>query len=229
MRREIGALIVSAGEPQLERCLEAVKGQTVPFSNIVHKDNIIPESVAFNTGMDEVQGEWVMKVDGDFILRRDAVEMVLNSMTDDEDVYMFVYALYDSFLRAIIWGCGVYRREFYTQKVRYPNMLSNDVWAGKKLNKMGYRNVRPLGDSVPIATHCEDPDEFQVFRRFFTRGVKGGKRFVWKILVRLYEETHDPLYDLAMRAIEFGMEKKLYPSSHNLNYDRQMYEEFLKR
>lgn len=229
MALEIEALVVSAGEPQLKRCLQAVREQTVPFSNVVHVNNVTPESVAFNTGMSLTTNKWVMKIDGDFILYPNAVEMVVNSMHDADDVFMFAYVLDDAFLRLPIWGCGVYRRDFYTKIVRYPNMLTNDEWAGKKLRRLGYRNCRPLGAETPIATHCEDPDEFQVFRRFFTRGVKGGRRYVWAQLEKLHAQTQNPLYQLAMQAVEFGIEKGHYPTSHNLEYDKKLYEEFNER
>ena len=44
------ALIMSICDPQVERCVESVKNQTVPFSNIVHMKDVIPESESFNQG-----------------------------------------------------------------------------------------------------------------------------------------------------------------------------------
>jgi len=225
MVNNIEALIISAGEPQLERCLKAARNQTAPFSNIVHVDNVVPESSAFNRGMSLGTSEWVMKIDGDMILVDNAVEKILGSMIDESNVFMFSYVLEDTFLRSLIYGCGVFRRKLFT-KVPYPNMLTDDAYAAKKIQKMGYERRRPLGDRFPVATHFDDPDDFQVFRRFYSRGVKGGRDYLWVMVHKLHAKTGDPRYQLAMDAIDFGWEKKHYPSSHNIIFDRKMFEEF---
>ena len=62
------ALIVSVDEPQLERCLESVRNQTVPFSRIVHINGVVPQHRAIRKGIRKTSDEWVMKIDGDMIL-----------------------------------------------------------------------------------------------------------------------------------------------------------------
>lgn len=219
----IGALIISADEPQLERCLEAVKNQTIPFSNITHVNNVSPESMAFNGGLAMVTDEYVMKIDGDMILRNDAVETALKYIPEENgNAYVHNFILYDSFLKQNIRGCGVIVKSIFG-KVPYPNFLTDDTWVGHKLRRMGF-----VIERYPevIGTHFNSPDEFQVFRRFYVMGVKHDKRYSWVYLERLYQETKDPLYDLAMKAVEFGIKKKYYPTSHDLNFDRKMFEEF---
>jgi glycosyltransferase involved in cell wall biosynthesis len=220
----LDALVVSAGEPQLERCLAAVRNQTVPFSNLVRRDNVIPEHLAFNGGMAEAVSDWVMKIDGDMILYENAVEEVLKYVEDHTDMTgNFVFPLNDTFIGANIIGCNVFRRKVYTEVIQYPNLLCNDVWAGSKLRRMGYHGKRP---SFVVGTHFDNPDDFQVFRRFFIRGVKDGKRFMWNLLEERLSSTMDSRYELAMRSVEFGMKIGKYPTSHNLEYDREMYEAF---
>jgi len=221
--RTIEALIISADEPQLERCLEAVRSQTIPFSNITHINNVSPESTAFNTGLAMVKDELVMKIDGDMILHNNAVETALKRIPEENgNAYVHNFILFDSFLKQNIRGCGVMRSSVF-RKVPYPNFLCDDVWVGHKLRKMGFVMER---HTEVIGTHCENPDDFQVFRRFYSMGVKHGKRYSWRYLSRLYGGTKDPLYALAMEAVEFGIEKKQYPTSHNLGFDRKMFEEF---
>jgi glycosyltransferase involved in cell wall biosynthesis len=221
--REIGALIISADNPQLERCLESVKNQTVPFSNITLIDNVSPEHVALNRGLEEAKDEWLMKIDGDMILYPNAVEIALKRIGEgNEKAYAYNFILYDSFLKHNLRGCGVVVRSVI-RKVPYPNLLMDDVWVGQKLRRMGfvierYREV--------VGTHFENPSEFQVFKRFYIMGIKHGKRFSWKYLTGFYEETKDPIYTLAMKAIEFGMKKNSYPGSHDMNFDRKIFEEF---
>jgi len=223
--KSIGALIVSAGEPQLDRCLQAVNNQTIPFSNIVHMENIIPESVAFNKGIYESKNEWVMKVDGDMILYSNAVEIALFHMSTEENIFMYTYGLFDEFIQAPISGCGVFFREAF-KMVRYPNMLTDDEYAGKKLRRMGYIRKGFAREGTTIGTHCSQPDEFQVFRRFYTYGVKHGRMNMRWRLRDLYANTKDDLYLLAIEAMEYGSKMKYYPTSHNIHFDREMFNKF---
>jgi len=226
----IGALVVSASEPQVEKCLAAVNNQTCSFSSITYMKDIIPEYKAFNEGMSLCPEEWVMKIDGDMILHKNAVEISIEYMSENnsDNVFVYSFGLFDGFLKAPICGCAVFRRELFL-KVRYPNMLSNDYYAGRKIGRMGYVRKKPYEDGLIIGTHCEDPDDFQIFRRFYTHGVKNGKRYMLRRLNDLYSETGDVLYYLATQALLFGAEKRVYPTSHNLDFDKQTYEEFKKR
>lgn len=46
-------------------------------------------------------------------------------------------------------------------------------------------------------------------------------------LDRLFAKTDNPLYQVAMKAMRFaGIKNGLYPGSHDINFDRKMYEEF---
>lgn len=225
--RTIEALIISCQEPQLERCLQSVRNQTVPFSNIVHIDNVVPESEAFNKGMKMIIGEWTMKVNGDFILYPNAVEMALGYISND-DASIYNFGLYDTFLKTPIACCNVQKSDLF-EKVRYPNMLTNDSWSGRKLLRMGFKLRDLFLEGIVIGTHFEDPDEFQIFRRFYTRGTKSGVG-IWKNqLTKLYNDTKDSKYEFAIKALKFGSEKRHYPTSHNIDFDREMFEKFRAR
>jgi len=227
MNVKIGALIISAEEPQLERCLHSVYNQTVPFSNIVHMNNVIPESKAFNKGLAASTDDWIMKINGDMILYDNAVEIALSNMEENEDIFLYSYGLFDAFLQAPICECGVFLKSAFL-RVRYPNMLTDDVYSQRKLRRQGFVRRTPYRDGIMVGTHCADPDEFQVFRRFYSNGVKHGKRFMGRLLQKLYKHTKDPLYDLAFKALMFGMTKRDYPTSHNLNFDKIMFDKFKK-
>jgi len=47
-----------------------------------------------------------------------------------------------------------------------------------------------------------------------------------KDLNDLFIKTGNPLYQLAIKAMEFAREKGTYPGSHNIDFDRKIYEEF---
>lgn len=223
--QSIGALIVSAGEPQLERCLHAVNNQTIPFSHIVHINNIVPESVAFNTGIEASTDEWIMKIDGDMILYSNAVEIALFNMSSENNIYAYSYGLFDEFLQTPICGCNVLSRSAF-QLVKYQNVLANDIYTGRKLRRLGFIRKALDKQGILIGTHCPNPDEFQIFRRFYSNGVKHGKRFFGRHLHRLYQETGNILYKFAFESLMFGTVERSYPTSHNLDFDRQMFEKF---
>lgn len=105
----IGALIVSAGESQVEKCIAAVNDQTIPFSNIMHIADVVPENRAFNRGMRLCRDEWVMKIDGDMILYSNAVEIVTEYMgrNSGDNVFVYSFGLLDGFLKAPICGKSV--------------------------------------------------------------------------------------------------------------------------
>ena len=102
-------------------------------------------------------------------------------------------------------------------------MLSDDVWFGKKMRRLGFtkENCAPV-----IATHFEGADEFQIFRRFYCQGVKYGHRYTKKVLNKLHREDGNGIYDFAIRALDFGTRRKYYPTSHSVDFDRKMFEEF---
>lgn len=219
----IEALVISAGEPQLERCLEAVKNQTVPFSNIVHIANVVPQHVAFNTGIKKITDEWVMKVDGDMVLYNNAVHTVISYICTNGNASIYIFNVYDDFIGGPMVGCKVYKTEM-VRKIEHEDRLKNDLRVEKKLKMRGHK-VNKLG--VTIATHAENPDEFQIFRRFYVYGVKYGKGCgPWNNIYRRFNETGNNKLAFAMKSLEFGIEKKEYPGSHNIEFDKKMYDKF---
>lgn len=222
------AFIKSVDEPQLERCLEAVKNQTVPFSKIVHINGIVPESVAHNYGINKITDEWFALINGDMILYLDAVEKGIEKINMDKDgkVYAHTFKLYDPFLQSNYGGIGFFRTEIYkSNPIR--DRLNNDRNLGKKLGEQGWivkRHGRVIG------THFDSPDEYQIFRRFYVIGLKYVNTSALKIfntIMELLEKTGDSLYLVAMEAMKFSKGKKgTYPGSHNIDFERKMFEEF---
>jgi len=164
-----------------------------------------------------------MKIDGDFILNPNALEIVQVHLKNEEEMkFSHTYMLHDVFLKLNIYGVGVLKTATM-RTIRYPNMLSNDVWVGRKLRKFGWYGEK---HTEILGSHFSEPDEFQVFRRFYSRAVKYKKKYTWTHLENLYTATNDPLYKLAMDATLLGSEKRHYPGSHNLAFDKIVWEEY---
>jgi len=168
-----------------------------------------------------------MKIDGDMILYKNAVEIATQYIQENNEEKIFIYnfGLLDWLLKAPICGCSVFRRSLFL-KYPYSNKLKNDYYVSRKLMRIGYVRERPYMKGIIIGNHCDDPNEFQVFRRCYTQGVKWGKRYMLRKLTEQYNKTGNELYDVAIKALWFGTNKGIYPTSHNLDFDRQMFEEF---
>jgi len=221
----VDALLVSMNEPQLDACLQSISEQTVPFSKLIRVTNVIPESAAFNQGIKQVTGDWVMHIGGDFILYKNAVEIATDNINKDADnkIGIYTYGVYSSFLKRDIVGCHLYRR------IAMEGMQAlNSIVSDRKLQRnikdrgWGYSDLR----DVIIADHFRDPSEFQVFSRFYAKASKVDHRMYHRWLMGLAATDGNPLYHLALEAFEFGRHKMNYPTSHNADFDRAMYDEF---
>lgn len=222
----IEAMVISVDDPQLDRCLEAVKNQTVPFSGITHINGVIPGCNAFNTGVKKVTGDYFMYIGGDFILNNDAVEIAMKYMEKDNDekISGYYFALWDTFFDCRIGYASILRTSIY-KTVEYENRVTDDWKVVRRLREEGWITKKYW--NVLIGTHFDKPDEFQIFRRLYCHGTRfTGKRSAVGILTQLFEKTNDPIYSFAIKVVKFGHERKYYPGSHNIDFDRKMYEEF---
>jgi len=223
----IDALVISVKEPQLDRCLESVRNQTIPFSNITHLDGVIPESESVNRGIEMINNEWVMKVDGDIILYKDAVETVTKYMEKDngDRICGYYFGLYDTFLECKMGFCGVLRTSAY-KSVKRKDKLIGDLNVVIELRKQGWI-VRKLIKEI-IGTHFDKPNEFQVFKRFYCYGKRANdNRFSLNRMKEFLEKTGDPLYSIGLNAVKFAKTKnRYYIGSRNVDFDRKLFEEF---
>jgi len=225
---KIDALITSVGDPQLDRCLEAVKNQTVPFSNIVHIDKVSPQSVAFNTGIRQTTSEWVMGIGGDMILDKDAVERITKYIEQNNGsrILGYYFGLYDTFLDRKVGYLSVLRGSLF-RTIIYEDNIINDWKVVRNLRKAGWVAIELF--HFVVGTHFDQPDEFQIFKRFYIHGVRfRDHRSAKGKLVDLFEKTRNPLYDLGVKAIEFAWAKNFYPGSHNYEFDKKNFEEFVE-
>lgn len=224
------ALIISCQEPQLKRCVESVKNQLQPFRNIIHIDNITPEHEAFKMGLDRLKSEWAMIVNGDMVLYPSASGIATEQIfiKDRSMIGEFQYGLYDPFVRRTINACSVYRVGPLKEEGRNDSLM-NDFIASRNIAKKGWQRLNFFNgmNKIVIGTHFEDPTEFQIFTRFFIRGIKGDT-WTEKYLHKLYDRTKEEKYSLAIKSLEFGKGKN-YPGSHNINFDKEMYEVFCNR
>jgi hypothetical protein len=222
----IDAIILSVDEPQLPRCIAAVEKQG--FFNVVHVKGVVPEHEAFNQAMALTKGEWAIHLAGDIILYDDAYSIIEDSIRryDQDNVCAVFFGLYDPFLD-IVTGYGNVLKTCVYKALQYKNSLLNDRKANNEVRSRGFI-IKKLDQTV-IGTHFDQPDEFQVFHRFYTQNVKFKNKdsdFVCGRMTELYERTGNPLYQTGLKAIEFARKKRVYPGSHNREFDLELYKEF---
>ena len=226
----IDACIRSVGEPQIERCLLSAKDQVIPFSNIIHVDGIVPEVEALRTLLKQVRSEWMMLIDGDMILYDYAVIIAQDHIGrgKDDSVVEYQFGLYDQFIKRVINSCRV-------SKVKAIKSAKLKDWMGCDLNIVrtmedkGMKCIKLWKSKIPvvIGTHFENPDDFQIFVRYYHAGVLRTPNTM-ELLSGLYESTKDMKYNFAMKALTYGLNKKYkeYPGSRDVNYDRKEFEKF---
>ena len=223
---EIEALITSVDDPQLDRCLESVKGQTVPFWNIIHINNICPSCMAWEAGKKKLTGDWVMHIGGDMILHEDALERIIKYMEHDnsDKISGYYFGLYDTFLDCEIGFIGVLRTSLY-KDITFRNNLFCDGEVVNMLRHQGW--VTPKLLSFMVGTHFDQPDEFQVFKRCYIHGLRfRDHRSLKGRLTELFNKTGNPLYQLGIKAIGFAQAENLYPGGHNVEFEKKMFEKF---
>lgn len=228
---DLAAVIMAVNEPQLERCLLSVHEQDeYCFSEIVYINNVIPEFEAHRRALERVKSDWGIWIGGDFILYPDAIQTVLNYMKSnppDGRTSQYNFGLFDTFLHRIIGNCSV---RYHPAFRLFPeeDILGNDMDVTLRLDNAGWNRFRPIAQGICLGTHFDQPDEFQIFRRFFCRGAKakrtrGMKRglYISRLKKRLKIEN-DPEIQLAIDSFNLGL-KHGYRGSHDINYERQLY------
>jgi glycosyltransferase involved in cell wall biosynthesis len=224
---EIDAIVCSVDDPQLTRCLEAVRGQTVPFTKVIHQNNVCPYPMAVNKGIAQSSGDWLMLVDGDMILDKTAVERILQYMKDNlgENILGYYVALYDTFLNCPIGYFPTLRGELY-RKLTFANSMTHDSRMVNALRKKRWRTVKTM--EIRVGTHFDSPDEFQVFKRFYVHGIRYPCGYPRRNIIRKLESGGTALHQVGIEAIRFADKKKVYPGGRNIEFDKENYQEWLR-
>ena len=226
----IEVLVTSVNEPQLEACFESLRNQTYPFTNIIHINNVVPMNEAYNQGIKRATGDLLFLINGDMSLYNYAVEKSVSIVhkTNNPKMCCYLFGIYDVFLCQNMGQIPVVSTQIY-RNFSYRNRLMCDRDIGSNIRKSGYL----IGhfNKITLGNHFNNPDEFQVFKRFYVSGNKYLSNFQTSlkiILLELFEKTNNPLYMVGIKAIEFSVNHREYPGSNNLDFDRKMYLEFKK-
>lgn len=231
---DIDCIVQSFNEPQLDRCLKSLREQTYPYYRIINVNGVIGTYNAFKRWVMMIQTEWFTATGGDLVYYKDALENLIKFKDAHPSDLCCNYCLtcWDPFMELKTGYLCLARTSAFQEATaldEIQDILVFDRNIARRMREKGYfvrKNMK-----VIAGTHFEDPDEFQVFHRFFILATKDGR---WgyelnrNIMTRLYERDKKPLQLLAIEALDFGDEKGPYGRSIDNNYNLQMYEEFKK-
>lgn len=233
MQNGIECVMKSVDEPQLEKGRPAMYNQTIPFANVIHINGVCPESKAINQALDRLEYTWSLWLDGDAILYEDTHEKIraLEKRLRAKGYTEALFSLFDPFLGKNICCC-ILKKSDFLQQFRSDNVLANDASLTKKMKKVGRKSARFI-NKIIVGTHFENPTDLQVFARFYSRGVKVARghpnsqfRDLFSIFEHKYASTGNKQYMIAKEALTLGTKLGHYPTSHNIEFDREMYEKW---
>jgi len=229
----VEAVITTIGEPQTDECHKALQSQIVPFEKITVLKNVSPNSEAHNQGLEQATCNWCLFVDADMILNQGLLSLFKENMGAGNRVYSYVYQLWDSFLKVKIKGIRLYNPKI-AKKFPYKNIIGTDRIARNEAREKGFLEIDYK--KIVIGTHFLNPSDEQVYKRFLMRGIKekhhlSGKEYVpvtlANTLKKLFEETKNKQYLLAITAFQDGMKIKR-KKDYDINFGIKEYREAKK-
>ncbi len=214
---KVGIALLRCGEPQCS----GIFAQAHRFHCLHVADNVAPyhkaanETVAkcFNDGAD-----WVIMLDGDMELDVNAFWAAFkrDSQRSHKAIY---YRLYDPYINQEIGSLKVVTQQWMDVAGWYMNSIVCDRVAEQKAKAAGYPR---LASPTVVAKHFEGPTRFQIFKRFFVRGMK--VRLGYADPVSDYNKV---LKGFALESYQYGLTHRMHNDPHDLPYLLKEYDDFI--
>lgn len=225
---------MSKWEPQFSECVSSCDNQTLLFDEITILDNYIPLFTAYKKVKKVLKYNRLFFISGDTILNKNDHKHIMEIYNEKEfnNIYCYKFPIYDWFLQKNIHAIRLINSRVWLD-IGIRNTLREDVDVRDRAIKEGFKEISYFGkderQEIVIGVHCKEPDVFQIFRRFFIRGVKDGHKPKIRIkLLNLFENSLNPLYQLAIDAFDFGVREKKYGdnTTHNIELDLELWKRF---
>lgn len=131
---DVTAVVLSIGEPYVERAIDSVRRQSLPAREIVVVENVSPGHQALNHGIRQVRTAFFVEVDADMILDPSCFAELRAGA--DASTGVVIGPLYDPLMGPIA-GVKLFRTECFGA-VEFPDTLSPDTDLVKELEQRGY-------------------------------------------------------------------------------------------
>lgn len=197
---DVGAALLSLGEPFSERALASLKSQVPAIHDVVVVRDVAPFSRALNEAARRVQSPYLLQVDADMTLDAGCVSRLRSAMGADTAL---VHAALRDPLRGAITGIKLFRTECL-RSMPFPDSISPDTDFARAAEARGWR-VHGIEES--LGEHRPDYSPEYCLRKFMLEGARlryrGARTGLREALTTLAESLH-PQAALAMIALGHG-------------------------
>ena len=166
---DVSAVVLSMGEPFLERALDSLRRQTLPPEKTILVEKVSPFHKALNQGVSEVETPMFVQVDADMILDAECLSVLRGLM--DEDVAVAVAQLRDPLLQQVV-GVKLFRTACFKDG-GFADSISPDTDFLERAVSDGWRRVnahdrmsRKAARSYTLGEHRPDYTPDYTFRKF---------------------------------------------------------------
>jgi hypothetical protein len=206
---DVGAVVLTLGEPDTDRALASLRLQSLPIDEVAVVKGIRPFHCALNIGAERVGSPFFLQVDADFVLDPDCAATLRNAMAPD--VGATVGALRDPLMGPIA-GVKLFRRSCFASS-RMPDTISPDVDFLTTLERLGWQTRyvtggRAWSEAHTLGAHRPVYTVDYVFGTYYLLGA----RYVWRgdalgLLWRFGQlrRSPHPLAPVARVAMAHGM------------------------
>ena len=134
---DVSAILLTIGEPSMERALEAIKQQTLQPAEVIIVRDVRPVSRAINTGASRVSTPFFVQVDSDMVLDPDCIEQLRKCVRPRIGE---VLGLLRDPLMGTVRGIKLYRTECFRQ-VSMPETIAPDTDHNKMMRAYGWKGT----------------------------------------------------------------------------------------
>jgi hypothetical protein len=140
-RSDVGAVVLSLGEPTTGRALASLREQTLPVEDVVIVEGVSPFHRALNAGVARSTKPFVVQVDADMVLDPHCTEVLRHAMAPN--VGIAVGALRDPLVGTIA-GVKMFRRECF-RDLQLRDTIAPEVDFYVELGELGWRTMYLTG------------------------------------------------------------------------------------
>lgn len=214
----VDVFIATIDQPCFQRCLDSLEAQDYSNYTIQVIRNVEPMCEAFNRMIEGATAPYWVQVDEDFILNRNAISRLVESIeSQPKDVLCVCADLYDTGRERQVQGVKIYRSALM-RKFRYRNIVDCEMEICREWQSKGFRLV--LTHEI-VGQHSPDYDNHGAFMQMRSQYEKQRKAFgVMTDDLRLKLEEWRKTGDEKTLFQVFGAVAGISTPSEHLGYER---------
>jgi len=216
---KLGLALFRCGEPQCSNTLSD-KSIMEKFHNVIISDNRHPYHSTVNKTLKKCfdgGADWVVMMDGDMTLKPNLFDAIDKGIASGRKCIHL--RLWDPYINHDLGTLKVVTREWMEAGEWYKDALVCDRECEIRAKAKGF----PRYSSMEIvATHFDDPTQFQIFKRFYIRGMKVASGYGDSI-----KDYTTKIEGIALQAYRFGFSNPTENDPHDLPELLGAYNRFL--